>query len=646
MCGICGELRLAGGITSARRIEGMRDILGHRGPDADGLYTSPDQRVGLGFRRLRIIDLSRDADQPMANEDGSVQLVFNGEIYNFRTLRHELESKGHRFRSRSDSEVIVHLYEEEGTAAIGRLDGMFALAIWDERAKRLVLGRDRAGKKPLFYAHFRDTFVFASEIKAFFGLEDHPLDIDPEAVPQYFIHGYVPCPRTLYRNVRQVEPATTITIEADGRVTQEVYWRLRLRERARGPSGAISEADAAATVRDLVTRAVERRLISDVPLGAFLSGGIDSTIVVGVMSQLLDTPVKTFSIGFEGDPAYDETAYAREVARRFGTNHTEFSVTPSALNLVETLIWHHDGPFGDASAIPTYMVSRLTRQHVTVVLTGDGGDEVFGGYLRFAAAMAAERLPASVRRPLAAVFGRLPFSTNDKHWLARGRRFVQGMNRPLCERITSWNSLFFDDLEKMLAPDLVSTLAPINRLEYLDRERDQMSGLSTLGKLLHTNFHSYLLDDLLVKVDRCTMAHSLEARSPYLDTDLIEYVSGLPDSMKVRRFTTKAILRHAFQDLLPSSVVRRGKMGFAVPLNTWFRTGLKDYVRDLLLDSSARYRTFLSAQYVQQLVMRHQAGEANFGLQLWSILCFELWLRNLPGWTRRQVPQTAFEGIL
>jgi asparagine synthase (glutamine-hydrolysing) len=639
MCGICGELRTAGGTTSPERIVGMRDALIHRGPDAAGLYLSPDRRMGLGFRRLRIIDLSPDADQPMANEDGSVRLVFNGEIYNFRALRTELEGKGHRFRSKSDSEVIVHLYEEEGVAAIARLDGMFAIAIWDEREKRLVLARDRAGKKPLFYAHTRDSFVFASEIKSFFGLDDHQIEVDPEAVPQYFIHGYVPCPRTLYRNVRQVEPATTMVVNLDGRITHEVYWRLQLRTGA-GDGGPVpSEREAIGTVRNLLTRAVERRLISDVPLGAFLSGGVDSTIIVGLMSQLTGSPVRTFSIGFEGDPAYDETSYAREVAQTFKTAHTEFKVTPSAVDLVDTLIWHHDGPFGDASAIPTYIVSRLTRKDVTVVLNGDGGDEVFAGYMRFAAAVAADRLPRGLRWPLQAVLDSLPFATDDKHVLARARRFAHAMNLPLYDRMTRWSSLFFDDLDQLLSPDLLASIPPVRPLEYLDAEREHMEGLSTLGAVLHANFRSYLLDDLLVKVDRCAMANSLEARSPFLDTELIEYVSRLPDSMKLQGFKTKVILRKAFQDLIPPSVAKRSKMGFGVPLGAWFRTDLKDYIRDYLLDSAARYRAFLSVPYVHELVRRHQAGEANSGLQIWSVLCFELWLRSLPQWTRRPAPE-------
>lgn len=644
MCGICGELRTDGGATAAARIVAMREALVHRGPDAAGLYLSPDRRAGLGFRRLRIIDLSPNGDQPMPNEDGSVQVVFNGEIYNFRDLRHELIQKGHRFRSHSDTEVIAHLYEDEGDEAIQRLDGMFALAIWDERNKRLVLARDRAGKKPLFYAQAPGGIVFASEIKAFFGLPDVNVEIATASIPQYFIHGYVPCPETLYRNVRQVEPATTLSFDADGRSRTRVYWRLDMRE-ASGASvdGAGTPREA---VRTLLTQAVERRLVSDVPLGAFLSGGLDSTIVVGLMSRLTGSPVRTFSIGFEGDPRYDETAYAREVAQRFGTDHTEFKVTPAAIDLVDRLIWHHDGPFGDSSAIPTYIVSQLTRQHVTVVLTGDGGDELFAGYNRFAAAVAAERLPRLVRGPLRALVTALPGGQDQRHWLARGRRFVEAMSLPLDERMTRWSSVFYNDLDQLLTADLRASLPAIDRLAYLRAERAQMEGLSTLGRVLHANFRSYLLDDLLVKTDRCTMANSLEARSPFLDRALIDYVSRLPDSLKLQGFTTKVILREAFADLLPASVAKRGKMGFGVPLETWFRGRLKDYLRDVLLPSSARYRPYLSATYVHELVRRQQAGEANLSLQLWSILSFELWLRALPDWTRGIATAPAFQGVV
>jgi asparagine synthase (glutamine-hydrolysing) len=638
MCGICGELRLDGSRTSAQRIGSMRQAITHRGPDSDGMYFSSDGSLGLGFQRLRIIDLSADADQPMANEDGRVQVVFNGEIYNHQALRAELQARGHRFRSHTDTEVIVHLYEELGEGAISRLDGMFAIAIWDDRQRKLLLARDRAGKKPLFYLRSAAAFSFASEIKSFFGI--HHLEVVPAAVPQYFVHGYVPGPATFYRDVFQVEPGTLMTVASDGRTRTSTYWSLNLAART-GATTAPTEQAAVQEVRALVTAAVERRLVSDVPLGAFLSGGVDSTIVVGLMSRLLGTPVKTFSIGFEGDPAYDETSYARDVAGRFGTEHTEFRVPASAVDLVDTLVWHHDGPFGDASAVPTYIVSQLTRQHVTVVLTGDGSDELFAGYLRFAAAVAAERLPDVLRAPLRKLLQHLPKSTNDRHWLDRGRRFVEAMDVPLLERITMLKSVFFTDLDQLLSPDLQASLGSIDRLSYLDADHDRMRGLSPLATLLHANFRSYLADDLLVKTDRCTMAHALEARSPFLDTALVEYVSGLPDSMKLNGLTTKAVLRKAFADLLPPSVAQRGKMGFGVPLGAWFRGELKDYIRDLLLDPSARYSSYLSTSYVHGLVRRHQAGETNAGVQLWSILTFETWLRHLPQWTHSPRPEPS-----
>ena len=632
MCGICGELRFDGRPPREADLVAMRDRLLHRGPDSDGIYVSPSGGGGLGFRRLRIIDLTPNASQPMANEDGTVWLIFNGEVYNFQDLRKHLVARGHRFRSQSDSETIVHLYEEKGADAIDDLDGMFALAIWDERHRRLTLARDRAGKKPLFQYRSDRLFAFASEIKAFFGHPDIAIELDQDAVPSYFIHGYVPGPATFYRHVRQVEPGTVMTIEADGRVNSRRYWRVRFPEAAAVP--AIDRGDAATGVRDRVIRAVERRLVSDVPLGAFLSGGVDSTIVVGVMSQLLSAPVRTFSIGFEGDPAYDETSYARLTAERFKTDHTEFRVSPSALDLIDTLIWHHDGPFGDSSAVPTYIVSKLARRHVTVVLTGDGGDELFAWYRRFAAALLSDRLPGLAVRAARALSPALPTPRHDRHWLAGARRFVQAAADPVDLRITRWMALFFDDLEALVRPELRARLQPIDKVAYLAGEQDRMRGLSTLSRVLHANFSSYLPDDLLVKADRCTMANSLEARSPFLDRELTEYVAGLPDDLKLHGRRTKVILREAFADLLPPAIDRRGKMGFGVPVGAWFRGELRDYVRDLLLAPNARYRDMLSGPCVERLVHDHLAATRNLGPQLWSVLCFEEWLRLLPAWTR------------
>jgi asparagine synthase (glutamine-hydrolysing) len=640
MCGICGELKYgAGGEANEAELVAMRDQLLHRGPDSDGVYVSSNRRAGLGFRRLRIIDLSSNASQPLANEDGSVRIVFNGEIYNFQELRKGLVARGHQFRSHSDTEVIVHLYEEKGADCIADLEGMFALAIWDDRQRRLLLARDRAGKKPLFYYQAPGLFAFASEIKSFFAHPDIVIEPDPEAIPYYFIYGYVPPPATFYKRVSQLEPGTMMLVEPDGRATQRRYWTLQYppADQVR----PIAYKDAVAGVRERVIRAVERRLISDVPLGAFLSGGVDSTIVVGVMSQLMSEPVKTFSIGFEGDPDYDETSYARMVAERFKTEHTEFRVTPSAIDLVEKLVWHHDGPFGDSSAVPTYIVSRLTREKVTVVLTGDGGDELFAGYLRFYAAVLSERIPRGVGRTAHALLATLPAPGSDRHLLARMQRFFRSMNLPLYDRMTKWNALFFDDLDALLRPDFVASLAPIDRLKYIAGELGLMEGRSTLSKVLHANYKSYLPDDLLVKTDRCTMANSLEARSPFLDRELVEYAAALPDAMKLQGRQTKRVLRDAFADLLPPAIQRRGKMGFGVPLGTWFRGDLRDYMRDMLLEPDARYRTMLSAPYVESLVSRHLSGGANYGHQLWSLLCFEQWLRLLPEWTRRAAEPAA-----
>jgi len=631
MCGICGELRFDGRAPREADVVAMRDRLIHRGPDSEGVYVSPSGGAGLGFRRLRIIDLSRNASQPMTNEDGSIWLVFNGEVYNFKDLRAGLEARGHHFRSQSDSETIIHLYEEKGAEAIDELDGMFGLAIWDERHRRLTIARDRAGKKPLFRYRSDRLFAFASEIKAFFGHPDIAIELNPEAVPSYFIHGYVPGPETLYRRVEQIEPGRVMTIEADGRMASRKYWQIRFPDADSVPP--IDRRDAGEGVRSRVTRAVERRLMSDVPLGAFLSGGVDSTIVVGIMSQLTSAPVKTFSIGFEGDAAYDETAYARMAAERFKTEHTEFRVAPSALDLIDTLIWHHDGPFGDSSAVPTYIVSKLAREHVTVVLTGDGGDEVFAGYRRFAAALMSERLPAPAIHAARVLSSALPASRHDRTWWASARRFVQAAADPVDLRVTRWMASFFDDLDALLQPAFRARVAPLDKLAYLAREQDRMRGLSTLSRLLHANFVSYLPDDLLVKTDRCTMANSLEARSPFLDRELIEFVARLPDDLKLRGQHTKVILREAFADLLPPAINRRGKMGFGVPVGAWFRGQLRDYVRDLLLAPNARYRDMLSGSFVENLVNDHLSGKRHVGPQLWTLICFEEWLRLLPAWT-------------
>ena len=635
MCGICGELSFVPERpVTEHALAAMTATLCHRGPDHGATYCSRNGRAGLGFRRLSIIDLRPAANQPIGNEDDSIQLVFNGEIYNFQELRKGLVARGHRFRSASDSEVIVHLYEEIGDRAIDELDGMFALGIWDARAERLLLARDRAGKKPLFIWRDSARVVFASEPKAILAHPDLRIEIDDEAIPYYFLYGYVPHPQTFYKGVRHVEPGTTVSFDREGREEARKYWQLtfpdlRLQPHADSASHAPSRAEAARRVRELVTDAVEKRLVSDVPLGAFLSGGLDSTIIVGVMSQLARGPVRTFSIGFEGDPAFDETAIARDTAARFGTTHTEFKVRPSAIELLDTLVYHHDGPFADSSAIPTYLVSKLTREHVTVALTGDGGDEVFAGYLRFGAAMAAERVPPWMARLGLGALEMLPTPKNERHLIARGRRFARAAGLPLQDRLVAWAGAFHDDLDDLLP----GTAVTIDRGRHL-RNLAGIEGASMLNRLLAANFHSYLHDDLLVKADRMSMANALEARAPFLDRALMEYVAGLPDHYKLAGRTTKAILREAFIDLVPEPVQRGAKKGFGVPLDVWFRGELGDYVRDTLLGPSARSRAYLSQDYVRRLITEHHGHRANHGHKLWTLLTFERWLTLLPSWHR------------
>jgi asparagine synthase (glutamine-hydrolysing) len=633
MCGICGELSLGGAVVD-EALRAMTATIPHRGPDHGATYRSTHAEAGLGFRRLSIIDLRDAANQPIPNEDGSVQLVFNGEIYNYKDLRPGLVSRGHRFRSESDSEVIVHLYEELGDRAIDELDGMFALAIWDARRGTVTLARDRAGKKPLYVYQDAQRVLFASEIKAILAHPGADAQIDDTAIPLYFLHGFVPHPRTMYRNVRHLEPGTIEVFGREGAISSRKYWQLTFPNVERDGVAPRSRRRAAADVRELVTAAIRRRLMSDVPLGAFLSGGIDSTIVVGVMSHLSSEPVRTFTIGFEGDAAFDETAVARRTAERFGTHHTEFRVKPSAVDLIDTLIYHHDGPFGDSSAIPTYLVSKLTREHVTVALTGDGGDEVFAGYLRFAAALAADAVPRPLAAAASLALRALPSTGNERHPLARARRFAKFAQLPRLDRLTAWAAVFYDDVEQLLNPEVLARSGGVDRHAHL-RGLHGIEGATALSQLLAANFHSYLHDDLLIKADRMSMAASLEARAPFLDRALMEYVATLPDDFKLQGPITKVILRQAFDDLVPDEVKRGGKKGFGVPLDAWFRSDLRGYLGDTLLPASAKMHTYVSPAYTRRLVEEHWSGAANHGHRLWTLLTFERWLALLPSWSSR-----------
>jgi asparagine synthase (glutamine-hydrolysing) len=623
MCGICGIA--ASQHRDLRRVaDAQEPLLAHRGPDSYGAFEGSKGVVAQN--RLAIIDLIT-GDPPIANENGSVGVVLNGEIYNFRELTRELRARGHEFGSHGDTEVIAHLAEDFEPAEIARrLDGMFAFAIWDNRRGRLVLGRDRVGKKPLYYWATPERLVFASEIKALFADPAVPRRLDQSAIPAYLTFGYVPTPRTFFEGIRSVPPGHVLTFVPGAEPALERYWEPPL---ARGDGNGhvdLSPEDAARQVRRRFEAAVERRLISDVPLGAFLSGGIDSSAVVAVMASLVDRPVETFTIGFQDSEGFDERPYAKLVAERYRTAHHEYVVDPDAVDLVERLVWHHDQPFGDSSAIPTFLLSEVTRGEVTVALSGDGGDETFGGYERFAAALAARRyaaLPAVLRSGLDAAATAVPARARG----ASIRRFTSAASLGLPDAYLSWLSV-------VKQPEREALLNGGTRnwgVEDFERIWESSQGAHTLDRLLDLNMRTYLLDDLLVKVDRMSMAHGLEVRCPFLDTELIEFAARLPPHLKVRGMSLKRVLKAAVSDLLPAETLRRPKKGFGVPLDRWFREDLRAYVDATLGTPDARVKQHLRAARVDQLLSEHKSGVQEHGHLLWTLLTLEVFLRR-EGW--------------
>jgi len=627
-------------MSSPEVLRAMSGTLAHRGPDGEGVHL--DGPVALGHRRLSVIDLSEAASEPITNEDGSLWLVFNGEIYNFRELRRGLEGR-HRFRSQGDGEVILHLYEEKGDAAVSELDGMFAFGLWDARQRRLLLARDRAGKKPLYYHDGLELFAFASEVKSLLAHPGVPHERDPEALPLFLTHGYVPTPGTFYRGIRALPPAHTLAATEAGTEDPRRYWRARFSSSwpaRRGDTGsaiagsvpgAMSDAAAEERFRALLQAAVERRLVADVPLGAFLSGGLDSSSVVALMARAAKGRVKTFTIGFAGHTEYDERAHARVVAERFATEHTEFVVEPKALDLVDRLVFHHDGPFGDSSAVPTYLLSELTRTRVTVALNGDGGDEVFAGYLRLYGGALSERVPRVAFRALAGILGFLREPADRKHPLRFAKRFAEAGSLPLLERYLRWNAYFTSDLSQLLKPELASRLDRQRLLDSFQASYAAGTG-STLARLLQLNFETYLLDDLLVKMDRMSMAHGLEARSPFLDTALVEFGAALPDRLRMRLGKGKLLLRRAMREILPASILTRGKMGFGAPLGAWFRSDLSGFVQERLLDPTSLIYEYLQKPAVEAVIARHGTARADLSAQIWALLTLESWLRQEKSW--------------
>ena len=612
MCGIAGFIDVERSRDNAEQlIDRMCQVIRHRGPDDQGVWA--DDGVALGMRRLSIIDLA-GGHQPIFNEDQSVLIVFNGEIYNYRELQKELQERGHHFRTNSDTETIVHAYEEYGDDCVKHLRGMFTFALWDRNRQRLLAARDRFGKKPLNYYWDGQRLIFGSEIKSILeaGI---PREINPIALDEYLVYACVPTPNTLFKGVSKL-PAAHILIYENGQISTKRYWELPFT-----PTCRDDEATAIERTRALLKDAVEVRLMSEVPLGAFLSGGIDSSMVVGLMSSMMSQPVKTFSIGFEEDE-FSELPYARQVAKHFGTDHHEFFVRPELISVLPQLVWAYDEPFADASMLPTYYVSKLAREHVTVVLTGDGGDEIFGGYMRYARELSMSRIPAFVRLLLGCAGMLLPDGM-------RGKRRLRNMLRDYPTRYVQFAMLFPDGSRpSMYSQEYFTHVRDHNPYEKLINEFHTVSHLDMMAHMQYVDVRTYLSDDILVKVDKASMFNSLETRAPMLDQYLVEYVASLPSAMRLRNGRLKYLLKKAAADLLPAEILTRGKQGFGVPIKHWFRGDLNGYAHDMLLSTRARQRGIFDPQFIREILKAHaRTTLMNHSSAIWALLCLELWFQ-------------------
>jgi asparagine synthase (glutamine-hydrolyzing) len=616
MCGIAGFF-LRNKAAQLSDVRQMCAAIRHRGPDDEGFHL--DSGCALGMRRLSIIDL-KTGHQPIANEDQSIWTVFNGEIYNYPGLRRDLVARGHRFTTQTDTETIVHLYEDEGPAAVSRLRGMFAIALWDARRRRLLLARDRFGKKPLYYAVLPHGLYFASELKCFRGL-DIPFDTDTEALRFYFQFGYIPDPASPFRAIRKLQPGGWLTYDSDGSLTQDRYWRLPAP--ATQPAPGASEAGIRDRVREVFDESVRIRMIADVPLGAFLSGGIDSSSVVASMALQSPDPIKTFSIGFE-EAEFNELPYAREVASQYHTDHHELIVRPDSVSLVSRLAHHFDEPFADSSAIPTFLVSEFAAQHVKVVLTGDGGDELFAGYESFFEIQQMrgfDHIPQAVRRMISSVADLLPYS-------AYGKNRLRVMSRASAlERYFEQNYAPFMMRRELLNPEWMLP-ADAGFLARAFPDCLLPNGADVLSQALYFEATAKLTGDMLVKVDRMSMANSLEVRCPLLDHLLAELAASIPTGWKMRHGQGKAILLDAIGDRLPPALRKRKKMGFGVPLSHWFRGPLRDFLRDHLMSREFTGRGIVSPPFLRRLIEEHESGRRDNSHHLWALLMLELWFLN------------------
>lgn len=628
MCGIAGVVRLDGARASVATAGAMTAALAHRGPDGSGLWS--DGPCVLGHRRLAVIDLSPAGQQPITNEDGSVAVAFNGEIYNFASLRRELEERGHAFKSKCDAEVIVHQYEEDGDRCVEKFRGMFSFALWDRKKQRLFAARDRAGKKPFCWSAHDGVFRFASEIQAIIVDPGFPREVDPEAVDHFLHYQYIPAPLTIWKHIRKLQAGHWLTVE-NGRVRTGPYWDLDFRLK----DTWASSAEAEERFRSLFDECVRMRLVSDVPLGAFLSGGIDSSAVVEAMTRLAPGTVKTFTIGFE-EAAYAEHEAARAFAKRLGTEHHEEIVRPKAMEVLPALVKHFGEPFADSSAVPTWYLSRMTRQHVTVALSGDGGDESFLGYARVAAIRQAERLvgmPKLARGLLSGLAGLLP-GGGPRSMSRRAKRFTSLEGDTPAEHFTELVAYFGRSRRRALYEPAFAARVPGDAsARMLDLFRYAPAAEIT-EKALYVEARSYLPDDLMPKVDIASMMSALEVRAPFLDHTMMEFAARLPLRFKEDGLDTKAFLRRALSKRLPAEVLDRPKQGFALPLEDWFRGELREPARELLMSKEARERGMFREAEVKRYFDEHQAGE-DHSPRLWALMFFEMWARE---WMDRDRP--------
>lgn len=620
MCGICGVLHIdPQARADAGLVEVMAQSLVHRGPDDAGVYA--DGPVALGNRRLKVIDLSPKGHQPMASDDGSLWIVYNGEVYNFLEVREALSARGHCFCSKTDTEVVLKAYEEYGEGFLQHLNGMFALAIWDARRRRLLLARDRLGIKPLYYARLRDRLLFASEIKALLRDPALPRELSIRGLTNYFTYGHSVAPDTIFTAVRKLLPGHYAV--ASGADFREIcYWDVDFG--AKLP--AAPEPVLAERLRAQVERSVRRQMVADVPVGAFLSGGVDSSAVVAFMARASGQPVRTFSVGFGGGRAYNELADAARVARHLGTEHRELSLREDdLLESLETLVHRYDEPFGDAAAFPTYLVARLAREHVTVCLTGEGGDEIFGGYRRY---LAERYLTPLVMLPRWLRRGTIPGLVEALPRLRRLKKIVAalGIEDPP-QRYGHWLTVFNDEMCGALFTDFYSALAEREDTCRVYRQYYR-EDWDLIDRLLYMDLKTWLADGYLEKVDKATMAVSLEARVPLLDHELVEFMAGLPTWHKIRGLETKVLFKRALKGLLPEQTLQKRKQGFTPPIDPWFRGRLRGFVADILFDDRTRRRPYFNHAYIEQLFAAHQNGHRVYSDQLWLLLNFELWHRQ------------------